>query len=112
MKESYTDENHYGPDQDFGSVAIRNYGQVLQKYNYGRYVNRFRALADRKRLSPAQRPKLDENEFAELMKKLVDSFVNLGEGKFLKNEKSQKVASRLLIGSLFNEEWFEPEHPA
>jgi hypothetical protein len=45
------------------------------------------------------------------MKKLVDSFVNLGEGKFLKNEKSQKVASRLLIGSLFNEEWFEPEHP-
>jgi len=102
MKERYEDDRYYCDEQDFGGIAVKNYTKVLPKYNYSRYLTRFRAMADRHKLSRDQRPKLDEAQFDSLMNKLGDRLVAVGEDRFLDDAKTVKVASRLLILGLLD----------
>src|SRR5215470_16541724 len=106
MKEPYEDDRHYCDEQNFGGIAVKNYTKVLPKYNYSRYVARFRALADRHRLSRDQRPKLGQKEFDSFMRKLGDSLVAVGEDRFLEDPKTVKLASRLLILGLLDADLF------
>ena len=98
MKEPYDDEKLYCEEQcDFGPIVTRNYREVLQSYNYSAYEQRFRARADSYKLSPSQRPKLDKNQFALLMKQLSDTMLRPGAEDPLENEKNAKAARRLLL---------------
>jgi hypothetical protein len=105
MKEAFDDEKFYTPDQDFGSIGVTNCKAVLEKYNYDRYVQRFRLLASAHRLEASQRPKLNKEEFEKLVTKLRYVFVRDGERRFLTNEKSVKLASKLLVWSLIDEDY-------
>jgi hypothetical protein len=105
MTEPYEDNRYYCDEQDFGG-AVKNYTKVLPRYNYSRYVARFRALADHHRLSRNQRPKLGQKEFDSFMRKLGDTLVAVGEDRFLEDPKTVKLASRLLILGLLDADWF------
>ena len=107
MKETFDDEKLYSDQQEFGPISVRNYGQVVQKYDYRRYVHRFRTMAQAHRLVPGQRPKLDENQFASLMKQLTDALLVSDERKLLQSEQNVKIAFRLLLSNLFDEDWCE-----
>lgn len=102
MKERYEDDTYYCDEQDFGGIAVKNYTKVLPKYNYSRYVTRFRALADGHKLSRDQRPKLGQAEFDSLLNSLGDRLVAVGEDRFLDDARTVKIASRLLILGLFD----------
>ena len=104
MKEPYDDGRLYGHEQRDFPVAMRNFREVLRGHGYNRYEKRFRALAASHQLSPAQRPKLDANQFAALMKELRDSILISGEEDFLENEKNVKAARRLLIYDEFTDD--------
>jgi hypothetical protein len=106
MKEPFADEKLYDEDaQSFGPVEIRNYREVLRGYNYTRYETRFRALANRQSLSPHQRPKLTETQFASLIEDLTDRLLRPREEDPLANPKNQQTAQRLLLANDFEEDW-------
>jgi hypothetical protein len=105
MKERYDDGKLYSDDNRFfGPVAIRNYKEVLKSHNYSRYEKRFRALANRRKLSPDQRPKLNQEQFSVLMKQLSDAILAHGEQYLLEDEKNVKAARKLLIYDKFSED--------
>jgi hypothetical protein len=98
MKEPYDDEKLYCEEQcDFGPIVTRNYKEVLQSYSYNEYQRRFGAQADSHELSPNQRPKLDKDQFASLMKQLSDTMLRPGEADPLEDEKTAEAARRLLL---------------
>ncbi len=101
----FDDEKLYDEDaQSFGPFAVRNYKEVLQSYNYRRYEKRFRALADSQKLSTRQRPKLDQSQFAALMKELADRLLTSRDPDPLDDPKSQQAAFRLLLANDFEED--------
>ena len=105
MKEPFDDAKLYDDAaQAFGSFAIRNAKEVLQSYNYSQYEQRFRSLADRHKLAPGQRPKLDETQFSILMKDLATHLLTSREPDSLGNAACQKAAQRLLILQDFHED--------
>jgi hypothetical protein len=105
MKEPFDDEKLYdGGAQSFGPIEIRNYREVLRRYNYTRYEKRFRALANAQGLCSSQRPKLDQAQFAVLMKDLTDQLLTPREPDPLANPKNQQTAKRLLLANDFEED--------
>jgi hypothetical protein len=107
MNEAFDDEKLYSEERQCDDLIIRNYKEVLQKYSYRDYVERFRLLAKKNELSPEQRPKLDANEFSSRIKKLVDTILNSREENLFKfnNEKRKKIAFKLLISDFLEEDW-------
>ncbi len=105
MKEPFEDGKLYDEDaQSFGPIEIRNYREVLRGYSYRLYVQRFRDWANANRLRPAQRPKLDEAQFAALMNDLCDKLLRPREEDPLANPKNQELALRLLLFGEFEED--------
>jgi hypothetical protein len=105
MTEPFDDEKLYDEEaQSFGPYSIRNYREILQRFNYGRYEERFRALANGHKLSPNQRPKLDQTQFASLMKELAEQLLASREDDPLGNPKNYQTARRLLLANDFEED--------
>lgn len=105
MKEPFDDGKLYDEGaQSFGPIEIRNYREVLRAYNYGLYEKRFRALANSQKLSPNLRPKLDQAQFALLMKDLADHLLTPREPDPLASPKNQQTAQRLLLANDFEED--------
>ncbi|MEW6305488.1 MAG: hypothetical protein AB1705_18585 [Verrucomicrobiota bacterium] len=104
MKEAFDDEKYYTSDQDFGGFAVRNYRKVVRTYSYERYEQRFRQLAGSRRLTSQQRPKISVEQFQLLMNELTTSLGRVGEGSFLKDSRNRKLADRLLMTGLFDED--------
>lgn len=104
MKEPFDDEKYYTGEQAFGGICVSNFQKVLKEYNYTRYVNRFRQLADNGGLKRSQRPKLNKQEFDKLFDNLKLHYTEVGDRKFLRNKKTIKLSSRLLCESLFDED--------
>lgn len=102
MKERFDDDKYYDGEQDFGAVVITNFVKVMKSYSYERYTRRFRTMADRHRLARTQRPKLDATEYTTQMEYLWETIARVGEAHLLSDPKAQKIASRLLIGGLFD----------
>ena len=104
MKERYDDEKLYNKGW-FDSIPIRNYKEVLHKYSYIDYVRKFRLMAKRNKLSPSQRPKLNESEFSVMRDKLIETIMNFGEEKLLEGEKNRRIVFRLLLSNTLDEDW-------
>lgn len=104
MKERFDDEKYYSEDQDFGAVTITDFVKVLNGYSYARYVARFRMLAKQHQLAPSRRPKLSAENFLAQIDQLRRAIARAGEAQLLNDPLAQKIASRLLVLDLIEEE--------
>jgi len=104
MKERFDDEKYYCEEQDFGVIASTNFVKVLNSHSYERYVRRFRVMAEHHQLAKLQRPKLSADEFMAQINQLRTAIARVGEAQLLDDPKRQKIARRLLVLDLFDEE--------
>lgn len=104
MKEPFDDEKYYDEEQDFGEVVIRDFAKILRSYSYERYVRRFRGMAESHRLAREQRPKLSADEYQAQLEQIWGVLARVGEARLLDDPQARKIAHRLLLSGLFDED--------
>jgi len=105
MKERFDDEKLYCADCQSDFIVVRNYQEVLQRYTYQDYENKFRECAAQNTLLTTQRPKLKETEFCSLRQQLLEATANFREDPLLVSEKNEKAVLRLLLTDALHEDY-------